>query len=368
MFKSQIQKPTLLIDEATVRRNIMKIAVKLKASGIDFRPHFKTHQSIVIGSWFREEGITKITVSSADMALYFMGGHWEDITIAFPANIREFHKYNFIAERISLHLLVEDIVKLRFLLKKLTHPVNFWIEIDSGEKRSGIDSASNDEIITLISLIQNSGKHRFAGLLNHTGNTYQENSEAEIKRIFESAKQKMVSLSEIIRDRIGTETGISMGDTPSATHIESFEKITELRPGNFVFYDLMQWSSGVCSADEIGVAVAAPVISDYTDRSEALIYCGSVHLSKEYIVHEGRKIFGIPVILKQDKWVHFPCSAYLKSISQEHGLLHFNGDCRLKPGDIIGILPVHSCLTVDMYHEYLSLEGKRIKKFQSLTN
>lgn len=37
-----------------------------------FRPHFKTHQSLEIGSGFKETGIKKITVSSFTMAYYLM--------------------------------------------------------------------------------------------------------------------------------------------------------------------------------------------------------------------------------------------------------------------------------------------------------
>ena len=52
-----ILKPTLLLDENTARANIQRMARKALSAGVQFRPHFKTHQSITIGSWFAEEGI-----------------------------------------------------------------------------------------------------------------------------------------------------------------------------------------------------------------------------------------------------------------------------------------------------------------------
>ena len=51
------------------------MARKAKDNGLIFRPHFKTHQSIEIGEWFRESGVNKITVSSLTMANYF-GRFW----------------------------------------------------------------------------------------------------------------------------------------------------------------------------------------------------------------------------------------------------------------------------------------------------
>jgi len=81
-----ITRPTLLLDEERARRNVERMAVKAGRSGVLFRPHFKTHQSAQIGGWFRERGVSKITVSSVKMAEYFAGQGWDDITIAFPAN------------------------------------------------------------------------------------------------------------------------------------------------------------------------------------------------------------------------------------------------------------------------------------------
>ena len=55
--------PFLQLDEVKVRNNIKKMAAKASGSGIKFRPHFKTHQSLEIGNWFREFPIDGITVS-----------------------------------------------------------------------------------------------------------------------------------------------------------------------------------------------------------------------------------------------------------------------------------------------------------------
>ena len=65
---------------------------KAAANQLIFRPHFKTHQSVKTGEWFREAGVTAITVSSVSMAQKFADAGWDDITIAFPLNIREAEK------------------------------------------------------------------------------------------------------------------------------------------------------------------------------------------------------------------------------------------------------------------------------------
>ena len=78
--------PTLLLDERRCRRNIAVMSIRAKRRGVRFRPHFKTHQSRAVGQWFRDEGVSAITVSSLAMARYFSGAGWREITVAFPFN------------------------------------------------------------------------------------------------------------------------------------------------------------------------------------------------------------------------------------------------------------------------------------------
>jgi len=62
----KITKPTLLLDKSICIRNIERMAAKAQLSGIAFRPHCKTHQSHEIANWFRDFGVSKITVSSSE--------------------------------------------------------------------------------------------------------------------------------------------------------------------------------------------------------------------------------------------------------------------------------------------------------------
>jgi D-serine deaminase-like pyridoxal phosphate-dependent protein len=73
-----IKKPTLLLNEDICRSNIQAMAIKAREHKVIFRPHFKTHQSATIGEWFREEGVTAITVSC--VIIYFLRVTWNSMT------------------------------------------------------------------------------------------------------------------------------------------------------------------------------------------------------------------------------------------------------------------------------------------------
>jgi len=115
-----IKKPTLLLNTEICKRNIHTMAIKAREQKVIFRPHFKTHQSAAISKWFREEGVTSITVSSVTMAKYFAKHGWKDITIAFPVNLLEIDEINHLASEIKLYLLIESEETAVFLTEKMT--------------------------------------------------------------------------------------------------------------------------------------------------------------------------------------------------------------------------------------------------------
>ena len=59
-----ITTPTLILDEEKCKANIKRMVDKANQNNIVLRPHFKTHQSLEIGRWFKDIGINKITASS----------------------------------------------------------------------------------------------------------------------------------------------------------------------------------------------------------------------------------------------------------------------------------------------------------------
>ena len=85
----KIIKPTLLIDRKKCQSNISRMVNKSLKYNLNLRPHFKTHQSAIIGELFKDFNINTITVSSVSMAIYFEKHGWKNITIAFPVNILE---------------------------------------------------------------------------------------------------------------------------------------------------------------------------------------------------------------------------------------------------------------------------------------
>ncbi len=362
----EITRPTFIINEKTCRNNIRQMAQKAKMNNLVFRPHFKTHQSAEIGSWFREEGVKKITVSSVQMADYFAEAGWEDILIAFPVNILEIEKINQLALKIKLSLLIESKDSAEFLKNNLNYETVIYIKIDTGYHRTGIASNNFKKINKILEIVRNSKNLKFTGFLTHAGHTYNCKSKEEIIKIHSDSMNQL----KVIKDNFINnfrEAIISIGDTPSCSIANDFQGVNEIRPGNFVFYDVMQYFLGSCGTQDIAVALACPVVARHKERNEIVIYGGAVHLSNEFVLNKKmEKVFGLIVKLNQNGWSEPLTECYVSDLSQEHGIIHLpsNQFEKFEIGDVIGILPIHSCLTANLADAYITLDHCKIEKMK----
>lgn len=352
-----LKSPTLLLNKEIALQNIQNMAEKASLYGLKFRPHFKTHQSLEIGNWFRDFEIDGITVSSLKMAQYFADDGWQSITVAFPVNLLEAKEINDLANKIDLRVLVVSLDTLKALQKLISAPLNIYIEINPGYGRSGVSLTDYKTIGSLIENIQRSKNFIFSGFYTHAGHSYNSRSVNELTEL-------AVGLIEELGTLISHYNyPVCFGDTPSCSILKEFGDVTEISPGNFVFYDWIQTKIGSCLPEDIAVAMACPVVAKYESRNELLIHGGAVHFSKDFdFRQDGTPYFGQVVSYKNGTWSSVIKDCYLKSISQEHGILSCTSDFfnKINISDFVGIYPIHSCLTADLMGRYLTIDGEEI--------
>ena len=351
----KLTSPRLVVDKAKCEANIKKMVSKINKRTSSLRPHFKTHQSSIIGEWFKNSGISKITVSSLEMALYFAENGWKDITIALPFNIHWLPIVNKYAKKIHFNFLIEDEFVFNEIIRGLKYPCGIFIKIDLGSNRTGISPYNFmliDKLTEYLKLLPND---EFKGFLGHAGHTYNAKNINEIKDIYFKSSSKMDNLKSRY-NKLFPNIITSYGYTPSCSVMDELSHFDEYRPGNFVFYDLMQYHLGSCKLDDIALVVACPVLAKHEERNEIIVHCGAIHLSKDFIEVEGMRVYGQVVLFNADNtWIKPQENVYVKSLSQEHGILKVNNDIfkKISVGNTLGIIPVHSCLTAyQMRYEY----------------
>ena len=358
----EINRPTFVLDKQICLRNIEKMANKASEHGLRFRPHFKTHQSAEIGEWFRNFGVNAITVSSFLMAKYFASHGWNDITIAFPLNILEIREINQLAKKIKLNVLIENREAAQVLAEKITNPVGVYIKIDTGYNRTGIAATETGSILFVLNAMSESKNLKFKGFLSHAGHNYHAKSTNEIFTRHFDAIVKLKALKNRYQQEY-PNLEVSIGDTPSCSICNNFDGVDEIRPGNFVFYDLMQQNLGVCNFDDIAVRLVCPVVAKHISRNEVVIYGGAIHLSKESIINiNGKPMYGRIVIRKDGGPMLLEPLNYVHRLSQEHGVLKVTQRDfdNFHVGDLVEIIPVHSCLAANLAKKYITTEGEEI--------
>ena len=362
----RIEGPTLVLHEARAKRNIQRMAEKARRSGVRFRPHFKTHQSASIGEWFRDVGVGAITVSSVDMALYFAEHGWRDITIAFPVNVRQMETVRQLAERVKLGVLVESNEVVPLLAGVEGAGLDVWLKIDVGYRRTGIDWEHAEELLGLAKVVDEAPGLTLRGLLTHAGHTYGAGSPSKVVEVFTQSVARMKAARDIL-GAAGIAVEVSVGDTPGCSLVDRFDEVDEVRPGNFVFYDLMQYRLGSCNEDDIAVAVACPIVARHRERGQLTLYGGAIHFSSATIPRAaGGASFGAVTLPAAGGWAPIGDDSEVISLSQEHGIVQASEalmrDRRV--GDIVAVIPVHSCLTANLFGRYMTLGGDEIGMFR----
>jgi D-serine deaminase-like pyridoxal phosphate-dependent protein len=358
-----IVQPTLLLNKDRAIRNIKRMAGKAAQSGVGFRPHCKTHQSSQVAAWFRECGAKAIAVPSVAMAEYFSRHGWRDISVTHPVNWREIDRINSLADRINLGLLVESRNTAQFLADHVIGEMDVWIEVDTGDRRTGIDWTRFDTIAEVARLIRLSPHLRFRGILTHAGHSYQAVSQSELIRICQAAVRAMTQVKERLIQAGHTSIRVSFGDTPCCSVLDSFDGVDEIRPGTFVFYDVRQHSLGACAEEDIAAALICPVIAKRERRSELTIYGGAAHLAKDYLSDPVRgRVYGYATTLTDSGWGILDRDCYVSNLSQEVGIVKagaefFESTVR---GDLLAVLPIHICLCVNLIRTYVTLGGEII--------
>jgi len=356
-----LQRPQAVLLKDRCHRSIKSMKNKADENGAEFRPHFKTHQSHEVGRWFRQHGISGITVSSPEMAAYFVDDGWNDITVAFPLYEGQIQALNRLSERVSLRLFVNSREELLAIEQGINHPVSVMIEIDSGYNRSGIHGSKQKQVKSLVEEIGKFDSINFAGFYAHDGATYQAQGKKEVSDV---VKRNLDSFNILKADY--PQANFCIGDTPSCSLLDDLSPANELTPGNVIFYDLMQVNIGSCDFDDVGLLVKVPVAQRKPESDECIIHGGAVHFSKDRITYNGAISFGQPVYFDEHNKIVPIEGSSVTALSQEHGTVNGLSNVEKAYGvdklQELYICPVHSCLTANLFKQYHTPEGEIISK------
>lgn len=359
----KLKTPTLVLDIERVRRNAQRISRIAKTNAVELRPHIKTHKCIEIAQIQTDGHGGAITASTLAEVRAFSKHGFNDITYAVPIEPGKFDEAIEIAgSGVKLNLITDspDIPPLlNNSLRRAAARMNVFLKVDCGSHRCGVEPHSN-EAFEIPRLIANASNLNFAGILTHAGHSYSARSEEELAAVARHERDSMTELAAQL-ESAGIEVPIvSIGSTPTITHIDHLKGVDEIRPGNYILFDASQAALGSCDFEDCALTVLAAVIHIDRGRKRVVLDAGAIALSKDRGAVELDSTCGYGRVLDLEG---NETGLRLESLSQEHGVFHVNDDAvleRLRVGARMRVLANHSCLTAAQHPFYNVLENGRI--------
>ena len=352
---SGIETPHVVIDIDRVLGNVRRMQSLATASGVRLRPHIKTHKSLRLAAMQLEEGGTGITASKAGEALLFIEHGVPSVTVAYPLLDRG--KLDRVLGAGKEHgtdvRLVADsnegIDAAAAAARDLSIRLPVFLEIDVGLRRCGVRFDSS-EALELTRRIDGNSSLQFAGLLSHAGHAYAAGGFEPVREIAAEERAMMLQLRERLCSAGIDVPEISVGSTPTVVASASFEGISEIRPGNYVFMDRIQLALGICAPDEIALTVVATIVSRNSDY--LIVDAGSKVLSSDLGPHGSKGIEGYGVAFPLDSYGTAEGALQVAKLSEEHGFVRRDG-ADLPVGSRVRIVPNHACVVANLARSYL---------------
>lgn len=339
------------------------------ALGVRLRPHVKTHKCVELARIQVGADSGPVTVSTFAEARHFAAAGFRDQVLAVSLAPRRIpDALELAAELDAFAVLLDDAVVARMLSRvasAMGQVLDVYLEVDCGYGRTGVDPAA-PEASELARFLHEAGGVRLRGLLTHGGHSYDCTDRAGILEVARQERDAVVGLAERLRALGISVPEVSVGSTPTMSVAEELPGglagVTEIRPGNYVFYDVFQAAIGACGLDRVGLSVLGTVIGRYPGAGRVVADTGSLALSADPgPVHlDGHETFGVALAVPEGEGR--PGLA-LRSLSQEHGRLYADGPLRagdFEVGSRLRLLPNHSCLTAAMHPVLYAVRGEEV--------
>ncbi len=354
---AELETPAVVLDEAKMTRNLRAMRDLADRHGVALRPHAKTHKSLEIGRRQIDLGASGITVATVDEAVVFLKGGFKSITVARPVvSPSKWDRLLALAETRGAAVRVVSDSKEGILIageRAAFHgqTVELLLKIDVGLHRCGL-LPGDGRIGELAAAIHNHANLAFRGILSHAGHAYAAKSPAEAAEVAEAERCAMVAVRDGLRQDGLPVQEVSVGATPAVLAAKCFDGITEIRPGNYAFLDLLPVRTGVAQLADVALSVLATVIS--CNERYFVTDAGSKTLTSDTGVHGMTGGQGFGLAYPETGFLESDCEMIVEKVSEEHGMLGRKG-IDLAIGSKVRVIPVHSCPVANLARSYVVL-------------
>jgi D-serine deaminase-like pyridoxal phosphate-dependent protein len=333
-----METPYVLIDTEKLQVNIDAMATFAGSTGIALRPHVKAHKLPEIARMQLKAGAKGVTVAKLSEAEVMFAAGINDILVAYPivGESKLARAARLMDRGCNLSLLVDSQVGARAISQMArSGGTDVLVKVDSGLGRCGLlPGRPLEEYVHWLCGLPHLN---FRGLVTHAGHAYGCSTPSEVAAIGTREGELMVEAAESLRRGGIRVAEVSIGATPTVAWGGKVPGVTEIRPGNYVFYDATQVALGVVGPERCSLTVISTVISRPT-ANRAVIDAGSKVLALDQGAHGSGTVTGFG-LLENPSW-------RLCRLSEEHGIIE--GTALPDIGTAVKIIPNHACTVINL--------------------
>ena len=360
MTLESLRTPAVLIDRARALRNLERMQAAANARGIRLRPHAKTHKSPLIARWQVERGAIGICCAKLGEAEVFAETGVKDIRLPYPINPINADRVIALLDRTRFSFIVDHpLVAAEWsdAMVRARKQVDVLVKVDVGFHRCGIDPAP-PQAVAMIRAVSKLPGVRLKGLLSHAGHAYHAHSEDEMCRVAKDEAATLRDLVERCRQEGVEVEEVSAGATPPARFSLQQDGFTEFRPGNYVYFDRTQVALGAATIDDCALTVLARVVSK--PAADRVIFDSG----SKTLTNDGARGFtaapGFGAVLREDGTPD--SNLLIERLSEEHATVKVvDGSTALEPGDLVRIIPNHSCVVSNLVDQVWLRDGNAVE-------
>lgn len=354
--------PFAVVDVHKVRRNVERLAARAQRLGVTLRPHVKTAKSLDVAALLHEgRPPCPVTVSTLAEAEAFADGGYTDITYAVGIDPHKLPRVVALLRRgVTLRLLLDSAEQAESVAeasRRAGLPVPAQIEIDCDGHRGGLRPDA-PALPGIGRVLHEAGC--LDGVLAHAGESYFAYTAEEQRLAAGNERGSAVAAAERLRAAGLPVATVSVGSTPTAHAAEDLTGVTELRAGNYVFFDLVMAGLGVCRVDDLALSVVVTVIGHRPEHGWILTDGGWMAMSRDRGTAAQAQDQGYGLVADLDG--NPVPGLVMTGASQEHGTLTARDGSPLPDlpiGTRLRVLPNHACATAAQHQGYHVVDGTR---------
>lgn len=353
MRKGDLDTPFVIIDVDKVEKNISNMQAVADDAGVFLRPHAKTHKMPYFAHKQIRAGAVGITVAKIGEAEVMADAGIQDILIAYPiVGQQKIERLVHLAKRVNMVVALDSFeaaYAISMAAAKESVVIAILLELDCGFHRVGLPQdallALAQKIVTLPGVV-------LRGIATFGGQAYDAETDEDRAKIGIHEAELAVQTAQLLRERGITLDVVSVGSTPTSKWAAQISGVTEIRPGTYIFGDLMQVQMNAHQLADCALTVKVTVVSrPAEDRA---------------VVDAGTKVFTAdggesPIGTGRGFAVGHP-GITVQWLTEEHGMLVLSNEERaLAVGDTLEIIPVHACAVVNMVDEVALVRGDEVE-------